>query len=732
MATYKVGQAPWETTTTVPTGSFEVGKAPWEQPVQEPEKPGFLKSLYKSIAEPVVNLIARPGQAVQAALGKEVSEGKFLGLDINNPQSAKDVVKDVGRAAETVALGIGGGGTIQSVKTGLKGLVGQAAKQEAITGLKAGGLIGFGQGLEQASEEPPEQAFNTIFGSTAIGAGLGLVSGGVLGAATPIVAKGVSGVRKFANVGELETKLANGYKKILNPTARQIKVDSRFGNDSFNFLAKEAPDLPLSVNKDGRVDTTDALEMARQKYTAEATAYKPIIRNSGKFIDIDKAIADAKKVAKKEFDGSDLTRAEQQIDDEVNAFLANSPQDVNVTANGKRFITLARADDIKSYSWNRGRGWGTPEAEVWSDTNNLIGHALKDAIEKELPDVQIKAMNKRLGQWKNAIDMLERRNGNVSGSGGKLSKYLIRSVGTAVGSGLGGQDGSIGGGITGATTGFVTAGAIAALMSNPNIRLSLVRQILKRLNKAGKGDMIKEAEQILQQESSKYLLPGAGQSSYVEKPSVLNLPQSARETNLGLDEVRNMKSSQMPSASQMSEPKQNPTTNEIKNTIDNGIPQKGNIATNPLLAGAGATGALAVGAKGLSEATKPIEYTAKTESVEDSKDTKLADTLMQLESSGGKDKSNAGKTEMNWLVGLTPVAIAELKRTGAKDSVDVDNKKDVIDAGIKYFKLLQKRFPKLSPAEIYVDKYWTQWKNLKNPKEARAKKIAAFNKLMAE
>jgi TatD DNase family protein len=47
------------------------------------------------------------------------------------------------------------------------------------------------------------------------------------------------------------------------------------------------------------------------KYSAEAAAYKPIIRNSGKYIDIDEAIANAKAVAKKEFDGTDLIKAEQ-------------------------------------------------------------------------------------------------------------------------------------------------------------------------------------------------------------------------------------------------------------------------------------------------------------------------------------------------------------------------------------------------------------------------------------
>jgi hypothetical protein len=597
METYKVGQAPWETQ-DVPSGSFPVGQAPWELPEK---KPSFLKSMYKAIAEPVANIVARPVQLAQTLVGAKPIEGTYAGLDINNPQNVRDVIKDVGRGAETVALGIGGAGTVGAVKTGLKGLIAQGAKQEAKVGLQSGLLSGFGIGLEQASEQPPEEAFNTVFGSTALGGVLGTVGGAVLGSATPLVARGVSGVRKFANVGELQTKLSEGYQKILNPTAKQLKADKRFGNDSFQFLAKEVPDLPLEV-RDGRIYADDAIEMAKQKYTAEATAYKPIIRNSGKYIDIDEVITKAKKQAKQEFDGSDLTRAEQQIEDEVNSFLRNTPQDVNVTANGKRFVALDRADDIKSYSWARGRGWGTPEAEVWNDTNNLIGHAFKDAIEKELPNAPIKAMNKRLGQWKNAIDMLERRNAQVSGSGGKLTKMVIKSVGTSVGAGLGGQEG-IGSGVTGAGTGFLTATILANLIANPNVRLAVVRQLLKRLDKAGRRDMIQEAQDILQMEAEKYLLPSAGQSSFREATQeAIKLPQSARETNLGLDEVRGVQSNPIQRA--MTEPMQAPTTQEtinsnIPETIppqsNNSIPNKqGGFSKIGLLASA--TGATALGA----------------------------------------------------------------------------------------------------------------------------------------
>lgn len=106
-------------------------------------------------------------------------------------------------------------------------------------------------------------------------------------------------------------------------------------------------------------------------------------------------------------------------------------------------------------------------------------------------------------------------------------------------------------------------------------------------------------------------------------------------------------------------------------------------------------------------------------------DKDLADALIQLESSGGKDKRSADNGEYKWLTGLTSIAIKELKRTGIKNSVNVNSKEDVIDASVKYFKLLQKRNPNLTPAEVYVQKYWTNPNDL----NVEQKKVDQFNKL---
>ena len=518
-------------------------------PVTEPQRPSGLKAFIQDTTRAVLKLPATVSAlgAKTIALGAEVAGRPDIaqridktveeGIDygyFGNVKPIQSMREAIGVGAEIGSYAIGGGGGATAVKTGLKGMIGRGLKEGLKTGAASGGLFSFGQSMQDAESKPMDVAYNTLFGTA-----LGGVAGGVLGTAVPLVTKGAQEAVKFAKVPELQAKLSEGYQKIFNPTARQIKADTRFGNNSFDFLAQEMPDLPITVNSAGKVEADAAIEMAKQKYAAEATAYKAVIRNSGKYVDIDNVIANAKQAARQQFDGTDLAKAEQQIENEINAYLSNTPQDVNVTASGKRFVTISRADDIKSYSWARGKGWGTPEAEVWNDTNNIIGHTIKDSIENQLPNAPVKAMNRRLGQWKNAIDMLEKRNGAVTGGGGMLRKIANRSVGAIIGAGLGGDEGGVLGTVGGASTGFLTAQALASLMANPNVRLFAIRQLLKRLSKAGKNDMIKEAEDILKQQATRYMLPAAGKTSYIERPVIL--PTSARETNLGIDEVKNAK-----------------------------------------------------------------------------------------------------------------------------------------------------------------------------------------------
>lgn len=141
----------------------------------------------------------------------------------------------------------------------------------------------------------------------------------------------------------------------------------------------------------------------------------------------------------------------------------------------------------------------------------------------------------------------------------------------------------------------------------------------------------------------------------------------------------------------------------------------------------------AVGAIGASAYNKlqdkygTVNYTAPEKPAKQKVTSKqLGNVLMSLESSGGTNKKSADKGELKWLTGLTDIAIKDLKKNKIVNSIDVNNKKEVIDASVKYFQYYQKKHPELSPAEIYVDYYWRGAKS----KKERQKKIDDFNNLI--
>lgn len=176
--------------------------------------------------------------------------------------------------------------------------------------------------------------------------------------------------------------------------------------------------------------------------------------------------------------------------------------------------------------------------------------------------------------------------------------------------------------------------------------------------------------------------------------------------------------------------------NLIGELLKSHVLQRGSAALPAVLGGAAVTGA------GVAATTpRKITYTsdgqenplpapvepAKPVSVAPVKPQLLANALTALESSGGTNKASADPGEKKWLTGLTDVAIKELKRLGRLPAkFNKNSEKDVIDASVKYFHLMQERNPGKSPGEVYVDHYWTQ----STSTEQRQKKIDEFNSII--
>lgn len=482
------------------------------QDMQNP-KDGFLKSVYKGIAEPVANLIARPGQLVQHAFGDtQPIEGKFLGLDITDPYSrgVSEVYKDIGRGFETVALGVGGGGAVKTLETGTKGLIIEGIKQGTVVGAKSGALIGAGQSLEQGNTDVGKITYDSLFGGVT-----GALFGGVTGAILPTAVTGKQTAVEMKTGLTTEqgiiSKIADRNRKVLNPTQRMSAVEDRFFKDTPNFIAKEYPDMPITITK-GKLDLTDGIEGLSNKYNAEELAFDSLLKDSGKYVNLNQVETDAKNQVMKTFSGTQREKALQQVEEEMSAFARQAEQDKYlVQGQGGQFLVPATEGNIfKRSLWQRTKGFGSPESEIYNQSNFVLGSAFKNNLESVIEDAPVKAMNKRLGDFISAIKYLEKRNGSTPGTGGKISTLFYRTMGSIAGATTGGIPGSV--------AGAITADRLATFLANPEITTSIYNKLLNRLKKEGKMDILRQAQIILNkraEQATKVLkLPSSGGTSF--------------------------------------------------------------------------------------------------------------------------------------------------------------------------------------------------------------------------
>ncbi len=147
------------------------------------------KDIVRGTLKPAVTLATRPFQLAKELIqpGEQTPQEQSVNLPffgkIPAPQNQSDVIKDVGRGLETVALGFGGGGIGETAGQALKVPLKDLALKSAIETGKIGTV--FGAGSEIANKGSQTDLSGLIKSSA-----LGGASGFALGGATPFVAKG--------------------------------------------------------------------------------------------------------------------------------------------------------------------------------------------------------------------------------------------------------------------------------------------------------------------------------------------------------------------------------------------------------------------------------------------------------------------------------------------------------------------------------------------------------------
>lgn len=545
-----------------------------------------LTDFVKGIISAPATIVARPFQAAAAIAGasnQEIDEATRKiplvgGLIAPTPNTFKDVEKDVGRAAQTVALGTG-------------------------APIAGGALFGAGASLEQGNDLLSAQtAFNTVLGAAGgkvldlVGKPLLNATGKVIGVITPqtikdVAAGGADAIAKFAAQHQLlggiaakpAAKLASGLQTVDDVIEGGV---GKVFTGAKNAAAKQYPNASLTKHFEGinERDIVRPTTINKPSY-AKATAVYNTAKARG--IDLDKAaterriihdelIGDGKyntldtadNLRQQNYkDGSEIIRPalkeiepgvalipisdvrqsmidritsqpaskfrpevrEKMIRD-IETRYADSSAEARAHPNG---YSLTDLHDSRISAGGDGKytpGVSTPPAVYKARLARQEEAVFKDLFDKTIPaNSGLDGIRKEFEKNFLLADYLKALHGKDVPAG--ATKKAVRLFGRATGAIVGGKFGGFSGSIFGSSAGDFLFKSFTAL-PNP-----LKQAVLSRLQ-AEKSPAFEVLRKYLgEQETARLLrkaLPAGGSSSYKEEaPTIFTTPRGSSTTNKG-------------------------------------------------------------------------------------------------------------------------------------------------------------------------------------------------------
>ena len=519
--------------------------SPAPVPARAPESGGFFKSLLGGVATTLARPVQLAAELIMPGDNTEAidrfSREKLGGFVAPIPRNASDVKKDVGRALQVPALGLG--------------VVG------------GGALFGAAASLESGNDLFSVQ---TAF-QTALGAGggkiLGLVgkpivdfTGKIVGKVTPeflqsLARQGTKAIQTFA---ESHSILPTETSKLINEGAQKFEalankpfdaagnlLKSPFTKTPEQIVAAREKELATIDNQyvqlrkanqysadsgkasRNRIASTDVLVGATDEngvirtiqkggavdqYEAqtigegEGVVRQNLVRLGEKVnvSQIEKEVAAAIKSSGMQ--GDDLVSALKRAKKEISAFRAKADPDGNVP--------LELVHDNKIYITNKIKQSYLAPAEVKA-YQKALGRGYKKTVEK-YSSFNVEEVNKELSKFYQDIGLLKRLDGKRV-RGGKLGKYFSSISGNIIG----GLAGSAIGGFPGATVGAAVGGEVAG-----RIKGSMLQRTL-----GGKSGFVAPENKVLQKANA------TGQSPRLQLPAPR---EGAPRSQIGSGQTINM------------------------------------------------------------------------------------------------------------------------------------------------------------------------------------------------
>lgn len=460
--------------------AMQVQEKPKEQPKEK--KKGFIQkagealiSSEKGFGESIGQAIAAPLYAKEAeqnnarymkagndmlALAKKtldpVKRQTYMNLSQDYFNKAGSGIQDIVGELKTTkqVIGEAAGVALDVATAGTLSGMGKAGVKTALSGGKAlaktsavGAGVGSAYGATQAMQE--NKGAGEIAGSALTGAAIGAVA--------PVAIKGAGkvaqGVKTLASKGKMAEKaITKAEQELVNIENNYAKIRkaSEYSKDNLAGSRKrilEADVLPGTVDDTGTIRTQEAIKKYKSEVIDGAEGIvKENLAKEGVSVSPDVIKSQLRKdILSSGLEGKQLTRALNNIDDEVNGLALRSGETGN--------IPLTSVQDAKINATG-GINFAT---DKWTKTEQkAIARAYKNVIEQN-SKFNVREVNKELQKYYQDLDYLELLDGRKV-KGGKLGKYTAQIAGNVAGAATGGMVG----GVPGAALGTIVGGELAS------------------------------------------------------------------------------------------------------------------------------------------------------------------------------------------------------------------------------------------------------------------------------
>lgn len=477
------------------------------QPVKAPAASGGTDEAYRSArTERLKALRQQPAQG--AAPEQEQGFLSRVGSDIRKRadeafdtlgEAARGEITPVESAGRIVGQGLAVGGDIvgEGLTSAYRTVVPEKAQDVIEQGVgRAAQAVGLPKAMEKYEKfaEANPRAAKNVEAIANIGLNLPGVAGTkVVGEAAEVAAKqGVKAAAKSVSKKAM-TKLEDQYSALVRLSRKAKQAEAEWGKNTARLLAEEGG-VDLDVLPDKTLDTySSAVPQIKTKLDEASQAVKKVIADSGVYGNIDeaeRAALKANEVNRKL--GTVYKQNQEQIKREFAAIRDNYKDVATITEEGETLLPLSAIDEAKSGAWDRAFS-GAPLAtsKAAQDTDFAIGKSLQKTIEDGIDDAPIKEMNRKVGDYAEALDVLRNAHGMVL-PGGRIGRYTAQAIGAGVGSVA---TGGVGGGLVG----YFVADKLADALANPATRTSYLRKILEKAGatKNQSKEVVEEALKIL-------------------------------------------------------------------------------------------------------------------------------------------------------------------------------------------------------------------------------------------